>query len=85
MDLQQKYQTTGRELNSVSAKMQANMRDQKRTQITKDEFEKLPEGVKAYRSVGKMFLCQGAGEVDEFLKTETARAQEVHENLSVSP
>lgn len=81
LEMHEKLQATGRELNQVNAKIQGAARDKKRAHFTMAEIQNLPETVNTYRSVGKMFLLTPREEIKAHLSTTSNKCDENEKTL----
>lgn len=81
LELHEKLQSTGRELNQVNAKLQGAARDKKRAHFTMEEVQNLPADCNTYRSIGKMFLMTPRAEIKDLLESTDSKCDENEKTL----
>jgi chaperonin cofactor prefoldin len=80
-DLSEQFNSTNTDLMEVKAKLEAINREMRRSDLTKDEIEALPEETPLYRSVGKMFMRADRPAVSTFLADQLAAEEKKKQDL----
>eukprot|EP00743_Colponemidia_sp_Colp-15_P000869 GILK01000960.1.p1 GENE.GILK01000960.1~~GILK01000960.1.p1 ORF type:complete len:191 (-),score=41.25 GILK01000960.1:220-792(-) len=81
-DANRKLVEASNQLNQVMGQIQATEREKRKAEITNVELSRLPADVRAFKSVGRMFMLTPKNELEQDLVQQAAKSQHEIDSLN---